>query len=444
MSLYEEFKLNFSSDKLRDIYNDSIKFKGSIGIDRINVKTFEKVIDTTISAINKKVLEGRYKFTPYREKLIIRGADKKPRKISIPTLRDKLTLKALSKTLSYIYSERIYSLHETVIGVAKTVKDNNYDSFIRFDIQDFYPSIKQDILISILKRRVRNKEIIKLVQGALSKPTISKAKKVLSEEENGVQQGLPISNILANLYMIDVDKRFNSWKTIKYYRYVDDILIFCNKNRLKTITKRITLKCEDINLNIHEKGSEKNSSGYISDGFTYLGYSFERSIISVKKASIDKLRESIIKSFTIYKYQKSRKENALDALVWHVNLRITGCIFQKMKYGWLIYFSQINDMQLLCALDNFICKMLERFEIDKNKVKIKKFIRSYYQIKYNINKTKYMPNYDLYEENERRDILRKIFNVNVNNKKSEEIDFLFEKRVFKSIRELERDLSHTS
>ena len=161
----------------------------------------------------------------------------------------------------------------------------------------------------------------------------------------------------------------------------------------------------------------------------------------MRKKSIDKLRESIIKLFTNYKYSESRN---LALLKWALDLRITGCIFNETKYGWLFFFSQINDLKLLKSLDLFIEKLLVRFNINPASISLKKFTRSFHEITKNLSHTSYIPNFDQYRVSKKRRILKEIFKIKTRLMTSADIEYQFNKKLYKTVKDLERDLARAS
>ena len=187
--------------------------------------------------------------------------------------------------------------------------------------------------------------------------------------------------------------------------------------------------------------TSKTSSGRIPDSFSYLGYSFHPSVITVRKNSIDHLRESIIKLFTSYKYLGNR---VTAHLKWILDLRITGCIFNKTKYGWLFFFSQIDDLRLLNSLDHFVNKQCIRFGINTTDLNPKKFVRAYHEITRNMSRTNYIPNFDTISVNEKRKLLTKIFKLETPLMTKNDIEYQFSKRIYRTIRDLEKDLATPS
>ncbi|WP_254844808.1 reverse transcriptase domain-containing protein, partial [Dickeya dadantii] len=83
-----------------------------------------------------------------------------------------------------------------------------FNSFIKFDVANFYPSIDHVKLISRLRKNIRDERVLKLIESAIKSPTVSKASKKDKPSALGVPQGLSISNILATIYLSNIDKYF--------------------------------------------------------------------------------------------------------------------------------------------------------------------------------------------------------------------------------------------
>lgn len=442
MSASSTFKHIFTKKYLEELYFSSVRYRAAVGIDRINMKVFERQLKDNTDIIYRKARNGTYIFSQYREKLLSRGASKYPRVISIPTIRDKLTLKALFEVMDIVYESETPFLHKIIKEVSLAVSEELYDGVLRLDVRDFYPSIHHDILLNQIKKRVRKKEILHLLKDSISQATVAKPSGgKRSYQTKGVPQGLSISNVLANIYMTPIDYKYSNKSSYKYFRYVDDILILCDCNATSALRDEITDDCNKLGLNLHSDDPEKTVSCNLSEGFSYLGYVFKNSHISVRKESADNLRESIINIFTNYKYSKNHDMKLLE---WAINMRITGCIFNDTKYGWLFFFSQINDEGLLHSLDHFVKKQLLRFGIDSNKIHIKKFVKAFYEITRNIKNSKYIPNFDLLSTKDKRKILRNVFGLKTKRMTKVDIEYQFNKRIYRIIKDLEKDLARIS
>ena len=105
--------------------------------------------------------------------------------------------------------------------------------------------------------------------------------------------------------MTPVDAKHSQIPSYRYFRYVDDILILCAYSDINQILGAFTEDCQHIQLELYTQHEDPNKalSGRISDGFSYLGYIFTPNKISVRKKSIDNLRESIIKILKIVMYK---------------------------------------------------------------------------------------------------------------------------------------------
>ncbi|OBU11746.1 reverse transcriptase domain-containing protein [Morganella psychrotolerans] len=439
MKLFDEFSDFFSLDNLREIYNSHIILSASTGIDNMNHKVLWRMLDEQLAIVNRKVLSSGYTFSKYKLKLISKGQGKAPREISIPTIRDKIALRALCNFLKYKYSDVLtFDLPQNIIkDVKENILLNKYDSFIKLDVTNFYPSIKHEKLISTLRMRLRNKNIISLIDSAIKSPTVSHSKKTDVYSMRGVPQGLSISNILAAIYLSNIDKKFNKVSDIKYYRYVDDILILCNAEVIEDITKELGSRFNKLGLKIHkrERNSDKSTSGsLLCDKFNYLGYSFFNDVVSARSGSVDKLRESLLAIFTSHKHSKFENINFLE---WRINLRVTGCIFQNKSKGWMYFFSEIENEILLHQLDSFVAKLCKRFSV---KLNIKSFVRTFYQIKHNRRETKYIPNFDNYNIKEMTRVLNHYFKKDTKKLTDIEIEYHFKKRISNQVKDLETDI----
>lgn len=459
---YLNFRRQFSKKNLKILYEDISINSGATGLDGINHLVFSKKLNVEIDTIVRKVFNETYTFTQYKEKLILKGANKPPRQISIPSIRDRICLKAISKCLGKTYEKEInFEIPQIKIEKLKReLESGRYTHFIKVDIQNFYPSINHDVLDKILKRKFRKDLSRNLFLKALKTQTTPKPDKSLPVNEHGVPQGLSISNILSEIYISSIDKLMEKQECF-YLRYVDDVLILCNENDVKPLFELINKNLKKIHLNCHELGKDydKTHTGQISSGFTYLGYTVKGQHISIKKANIRKFESSIAKLFTTYKYKvdmtKSRGysyaiENAelnkiQSILEWRLNLRITGCIFEDAKRGWVFYFSQINDLRLLHEIDATIQSMANRFGVH-GKIRIKRLVKTYHEAKViDKEKYKYIINFDTYDVEKKRKTLEMYLGATaVSRLNDTKVNNLFGKRMSEVIKELEKDIGSTS
>lgn len=432
---FEDF---FTSEYLDKIYREHIIYSSATGIDLLTPYRFNDQAKDHIDICKRKISSGSYRFTKYKLKLISKGRGKNPREISIPTVRDRIVLKALNDFLNSFYREKInLNLPQRVVKtVSSEINLNTYDHCIKLDVSNFYPSILHENLIQVISDEIDNLMAIELIKSAITSPSIVKSKKDDKYSDIGVPQGLSISNILAEIYLLNVDSGIkNSGYDLKYHRYVDDVLIFCHQQESDNIIKHAISCFDDVGLKVYppNEDNNKSSSKHISRPFSYLGYKFVKPNVTVKPESIERLKESIVAIFTSYKYSKKQD---LGFLLWRLNLRITGCVFETQSKGWLFFFSEINDEQLLHRLDHFVRNICRRFGVD---IVPKRFVRSFKELKHRKYETNYIPNFDEFNIDKKKNVLEKYFNITGLERSElgdEKINYLFHKKISKQVKDL--------
>lgn len=324
MQAWKAWEKLFNKKHIKEHYYEKIKNNPSIGLDKISPKKFDNELTQNIDIIFKKVNNGTYKFTRYKQKLFTKGANKPPRAVSIPTLRDKLTISVLNELIFNVFEKDcITDMPQVLINdILKQL--SNYHYFIKLDVTSFYSSINHDILISKIKKRIKKNQIVELIIKAITTNSISypiKEKSSVFYKDKGVPEGLAISNALANLYLLDIDKKYSSNSNIRYWRYVDDILILVNDDLFGIIKENIFNDIHALKLDFNDKKDE----GEINKGFEYLGYKITPKCISVRKSSVLKMEQSL------EDLVKQIKNNSIEYMQWKLNLKISGFIIDKHK-----------------------------------------------------------------------------------------------------------------
>lgn len=416
-SSFSTFKKMLTIKNIKTIYFDKTSKKGGRGIDGITNDIFERNAGSNFKIIQNKCINATYNFSPYLEKLKSKGRGKKPRLISLPSIRDRIVLFILKEYLHIVFDNCVgRELPNSFVRKLKelfSIKNINELYFEKIDITDFYGSISHDILFKILKRRIKSVLVMRLIKKAIQNPTFNMGykRKNVSEWHNrkGVPQGLAISNILANIYINDVDNKFiekeKKDNEVKYYRFVDDILIISSKDKIKHLSKLLSGKLiRGLALNLN---SDKSVSGCCGNGFEYLGYKFEGNVVSVRSSSVERYIRSLAGLFSVYvqdsknRLQRQpwlKKKDLKEIFITDLNESITGAINEKRKYGWLFYFIEINDMKLLFQIDVLIRKFFKRVKDFKRKPpkELKRLVKAYYEAKYK-GDSKYIHNYNIYD-----------------------------------------------
>ncbi len=434
MKPFQIFAKKFSIESLRSLFDEKISETKAIGRDGIRTSQFVDHIENEVSLISKNTKSGNYKFTRYKAKLISKGPFKEPRMLSIPTVRDRLTLRALCEFMAEVYPEAITRKpHEYIKNIKEELAGADLNAaFLRIDVRDYYPSVDRELLIKDIKKKIRKQEAISLIEKAISTETFKAG-------EKGIPQGLSISNILANIYLLEFDMSLK--KYIKYYRYVDDILMICGSTaHAQDVFKEVKWRLEhQRHLLCHDLGDKSKSCiSSVQHGVDYLGFHVSKSKISVRQSSLRKMISSIISIFS-----KFKPINNDTKLLWLLNLRITGCRFEEKNYGWMFFFLQTEDTSQLSRLDRLV-----RLQLNKNKKykligKQKTFIKTFHELRFKGIKSKYIPNFDEITFEDMVNIICTITGIDKRKLEEKGEKFVrseFKKIIKKEVSVLERDI----
>lgn len=387
---FEDF---FTKEFLEYLFDTDIKYKGGGGRDKLDPMKYWELYSSNLIGVSSKCLNASYEFTPYREKLLLKGREKYPRVISIPTVQDRIVLCALNKYLQkklilYVYQRKP---NDYIIDLIRFLKDHEEENifFFKGDIQGFYDNIDHDVLVNQLKGKGVDSRAIRLLERAIKTPTLADGESKRNDNKKGVPQGLAISNVLASFYMTTFDEEMEK-KNSYYLRYVDDFIVL-NDNR-RAWNKEITSIITDNRLGLSLSEDKIKDGDFNEDSFDFLGYVFEKGVVTVRKQSVNRYIERVARLCTKFKNDLRSKEcwprhiQSQESLVLYylekINLLISGFKLKNYQYGWLAYYKGMTDISLLFRLDKIVRKKLlknilgqfENFELHS-------FVKTYYDIR---------------------------------------------------------------
>ena len=439
----------FKYEYLDDLaIKEKIYYSPSVGWDKINSKRVNINKIQILNDIQDKVLNKKYQFVPYKIKLLLKNKDSKPRKTCIPTIKDRIVISAVKRYLYDIYKEVNFNIsaNNIVKDITKIINNQKRKFYIKIDLSSFFDNINHDILLEKLREKVNDIIILDLIKKMLENPqkcdeTEKKVKNLI-----GVPQGISIATLLSNIYMHKFDVKYMKNTDIDYFRYIDDIIVFADSiEKLDEIFNEMKYDLERRNLLIINQ--EKTKRGSVDKGLEYLGYKFIKDIITVRDSSILKFERNIEKVFKNFSMIIDKNENQIKKFIWLLNVKITGIIVDGKKYGWLYYFSCINDLTILKKLDLLIQKFLKRFKLTNivNYKDIKKFIRTYYEINNNLNNSKYLLNLNNVSKEDKQNFLKDICLLeNIDSLSDEELDYRYRYNLYRTLKNLEKDIDSIS
>ena len=405
------FAALFSPGELQVAFEGKLASSTGKRTDRLNGFQFAARSAHELSIASAKCLSAQYRFAPFMETLKTKGRDKLPRVIGVPTIRDRVVLHQLNKFLSAVHPDRVpknvASTYVRSIAADLQAKAGDDIWVCGTDIKTFYDSIQRDRLSLVLRKRIKFWPALRLIEHSLATPTVPKNTRRHRHDDyrskKGVPQGLAISNILASIYMEDVDKPMRTM-SVAYYRYVDDVLMFGGKDAVQKALKTLDSRLKYRGLTLHDVASGKTQVAPLSTPFGYLGYTFKWPVITVRDATVARFLQSIAAKFSDYTHNKARRlekfkylteARVAEIFLMELNERLTGAISEKKRYGWIAYFNQITDLSLLHRLDQTIAGLFARLPDFRGVAPkdLRKLSRAYFEMKFNP-EGGYVRNYD--------------------------------------------------
>ena len=347
----------------------------------------------TCRLVQTRMRTGAYTYTPYREILVSKGRDHYPRVISIPTVRDRLALKVLSQLLHDIYGVSGPQIAQRMVGRINT-QSPNWSGFVRIDLEDYFGSIDHQLLMETLTRSVPSRAVQRLILAAIRNPTVPAGpRSARTPAPAGIPQGLSISSALAEIFLSDLDQEWCNRTSVRYFRYVDDILVLCNANQAPAIFGELESQLKDRLLCPHPLGpNSKSSIGDMSVGFDFLGYHFSTVGTAISAKGMSKIENRVAATFGEFRRMNSHgSRGRLSWLNWKISRLACGVIFEGEHRGWLKFYSRTNDISGLHHLDALVRQLADRSGVPK-KVRLKKFVKAYYVTRSGHALTEYIPN----------------------------------------------------
>ena len=448
------FSNQFSRESIKTAFSEHISASTSAGVDGLTPDQFKNRAAKHLDIIHRKCNSGDYSFAPYRQVLIPRGPKRRPRQLAIPTVRDRIVLYLLKEVLQEVFPDRRRTdLPNTYIAdTADAIGTYTGDDlcWIRSDIRNFFPSINRDILFSLIQRRLNHSTVLSLLSRALLTPIVPKQYERKERQQysmrSGVPQGLAISNLLAEIYGTELDEALKD-ECYFYRRYVDDILILVPKSRIGHITRQLSAELARLDL---DESKNKRSVGNLDEAFQYLGYLVTPQDISVRQRTVERHIENVARVVT--RYRRGGYDHIEDVATRRevffedINEILTGAISENKRYGWIFFFLEITDMELLHKIDAIAADIVQRLDFVESRgaaeSKLKSTVRAYYEAR-KAPGAGYIRNYNNFNLQDKRNFLRRRDLID-NDASPDKIRNSFEKVRERRLRQLRVDATQFS
>jgi len=253
--------------------------KGAPGVDGLDIDQTAQHLVTAWPALREQLLSGVYRPSPVR-RVTIPKPDGGERELGIPTVTDRLIQQALLQVLQPIldrtFSEHSYGFrpgrraHDAVLAAHAYVQAGRR-IVVDVDLEKFFDRVNHDILIDRLQKRIGDAGAIRLIRAYLNAGMMSGG--VVRERHEGTPQGGPLSPLLANVLLDEVDKELER-RGHCFVRYADDANVYVRSRRAG---ERVMALLRRLYGQLRLKVNETKSAVASVFGRKFLGYSFRQS-----------------------------------------------------------------------------------------------------------------------------------------------------------------------
>jgi len=250
--------------------------RGAAGVDGLEIEQTERHLATAWPKIRDQLLRGTYRPSPVRRVMIPKPGGGE-RELGIPTVTDRLIQQALLQVLQPLldptFSEHSYGFrpgrraHDAVVAAQRYVQSGRR-IVVDVDLEKFFDRVNHDIMIDRLRKRIDDAGIIGLIRSYLNSGIMTDG--VVQERYQGTPQGGPLSPLLANVLLDEVDKELER-RGHSFARYADDCNVYVRSPKAGRRVMAVLRRCyAKLRLRVNEAKSAVASV----TGRTFLGYSF--------------------------------------------------------------------------------------------------------------------------------------------------------------------------
>jgi RNA-directed DNA polymerase len=337
--LYERI---FFSNNVKSAWKRVKSNKGAAGVDSVSIEAFPGLFRDQWGNIRESLRNGTYKPLPVK-RVEIPKATGGTRSLGIPTVLDRLIQQAIAQELVPIFdpdfSDHSYgfrpgrSAQDAVRKVQVYIKEG-YRWAVDMDLEKFFDTVNHDALMHRVARKVRDKRVLKLIGKYLRAGVMINGR--LQQTRKGVPQGGPLSPLLANIMLDDLDKELGR-RGHRFVRYADDFIILV-KSQSAGVRVMASVK-HFIERKLKLKVNEAKSRVAKTDQTNFLGFTFKGTKIRWSDAAFKEFK---------------RRIKRLTGRSWFVSMDYRFKKLAQYLRGWMNYFGISEYYRPLPEIDHWL------------------------------------------------------------------------------------------
>ena len=345
-------ELILTASNLNSAYQQVVRNKGAAGVDGMEYTELGDYLKENGKTIKEQLMSRTYKPKPVR-RVEIPKPDGGVRNLGVPTVTDRFIQQAIAQVLTpifegqfsqYSYGFRPCRCAQQAIIKSLEMMNDGYTWIVDLDLEKFFDTVNHDKLMTIVGRTVKDGNVISIIRKYLVSGIMIGNE---YEESNvGTPQGGPLSPLLANIMLNELDKELEA-RGVRFVRYADDCIIMVGSelaaNRvMASITRFIEQK---LMLKVNAKKSKIARPKDIR----YLGFGFYYDTLA---------KEYRARPHTKAAEKLKRRIKELTCRSWGIDNKYKVIKLNELTRGWINYYC-IGSMKTLCAqLDVIIRRRL--------------------------------------------------------------------------------------
>ena len=325
--------------------------KGSAGTDGMSVKELYGYLKENRERIESEIRQGKYLPQPIRGKPISKGKGK-TRMLGIPTVLDRLLQQAVGQVIAikfemefedYSYGFRPNRNAQQAVLKAQEYINSGYQHIVDIDLKNFFDEVDHCTLLQLLYRKIKCPLTLRLIRKWLRAPIMIKGK--LVKRRKGVPQGSPLSPLLSNIMLHELDKELER-QGLRYVRYADDFSIYTKSHKAaREAGNNIYLFLRDklkLPINREKSGIRKPVN------FTILGVDFVPTYVKGERG----IYQLVVSDKSWRLLKQKLKTITRKTIPYTFDERIRK--LKEVQRGWLEYYRMASIQTKLKELDKWV------------------------------------------------------------------------------------------
>lgn len=342
--------------------------RGAPGVDAQTIDEIEESgVGAFIDELQEELREERYRPLPVR-RVTIPKPDGGERALGVPTVRDRVVQTAAVIVLSPVFEADFLdcsfgfrpgrSAHQALERVSHEVNKGR-TWVVDADIRSFFDSLDHDLLLRLLRERISDRRVLKLISTWLRAGVLEGS--TLLHPESGSPQGGPLSPLLSNVYLHQLDRRWrrDCWRLGVVVRYADDAVVLCpTGERARVALEALRSILASLGLELAEAKTRLVDLGERGQGFDFLGFHFR------KVESFRRKGRYFCARWPSKRAVSAAKERIRFLTDRRLLLLPTGDVVRNLNrflVGWQTFFCRGNSTRVFDHVDRFVLDRMARF-----------------------------------------------------------------------------------